>query len=124
MVLRLTSGSVTPAKAERNSLEASTPLILSPIPLYCSKTLWNSPLRKSPLLTKIQCNWLPIALFSNTAATVESTPPERPNTTFSLPTCALSAATVVSIKLSGVQDGVSLAILKRKFDKSCFPSVE
>ena len=44
-----------------------------------------------------------MALFSNTAATEESTPPDKPNTTLSFPIFSLSWATVESINESGVQ---------------------
>ena len=124
MVLRFSSGSVLPAKAERKRVEASTPFTFNPIPSYCFKTLSNSFLRKSPLFTNIQCNCFPIALLSNTAATVESTPPDKPKITFSLPICVFSCVTVISTKLSDVQLGVSLAILKRKLANSFIPSAE
>ena len=45
----------------------------------------------------MQVRFLPIALFSNTAATEESTPPLSPSTTLSSPSCSLSCFTVVSI---------------------------
>ena len=66
-------------------------------------TLANSFLRSTPLLTKMQVSWLPMALCTSTAATEESTPPESPQITCPLPTFSRIAATVVSMKCAGVQ---------------------
>ena len=38
--------------------------------------------------TKMQVSWSPIALWMSAAATAESTPPDRPRITSSLPTCS------------------------------------
>ena len=46
----------------------------------------------------MQVKFLPIALFSNTAVTDESTPPERAKITLSSPNCSFNSATVDSIK--------------------------
>ncbi len=118
------SGSVKPTKAVKKRSEASTPFTFNPIPSYWVSTLSNSFLRNKPLFTKIQYKFLPIALCNNTAATVESTPPERPKTTLSFPTCFFIAATVLSTKESGVHVCATPAILTKKFSKSCFPSFE
>jgi hypothetical protein len=45
-----------------------------------------SPSRKRPWSTKTQVSWSPIASWISTAATEESTPPDRPQITFALPT--------------------------------------
>ena len=75
MILRLRSGSVTPLSRRRNRREASS---------YCSliwkwrpntsRTTRASRPRSRPLLTKMQVSWLPMALCSSAAATLESTP--------------------------------------------------
>ena len=103
MALRFASGSVTPASLLKNKLPACTPITLRPKSLYESRTSSNSFLRRSPLSTKIHVRFLPIALLSNTAATVLSTPPESPRITLSFPSLARIASTVVSINESGVQ---------------------
>ena len=120
----MVSGSDSPASSPKKRAEASTPLTLSPIPLYCSKTSANSFLRNKPLFTKIQYKFLPIALCNNTAATVESTPPDNPKITLSSPIFAFKSATVVSTKESGVQDCSTFAMSTKKFSSICFPSVE
>ena len=84
MAFRFFSGSSIPAKAFKKRSEASTPLTLRPMPSYCFNTLLNSSLRNNPLLTNMQYKFFPMALFNKMAATVESTPPERPKTTLSL----------------------------------------
>ena len=66
---------------------------------------------------------VPMALFNNTAATVESTPPESPKITFSSPTVSAICFTVSSTKESGVQFYWILAILIKKFSNIFFPSV-
>ncbi len=65
-----------------------------------------------------------MALCSNTAATDESTPPERPRTTLSSPNLAFSSATVLSTKLSEVHDCSQPQMPVTKFFRSCVPSVE
>ena len=40
----------------------------------------------TPLFTKMQVSCLPMALCTSTAATEESTPPDRPQTAWLLPT--------------------------------------
>ena len=45
-------------------------------------------LRMSPWSTNTQVSWSPIARWTSTAATLESTPPDRPQITLPLPTCA------------------------------------
>ncbi len=61
-----------------------------------------------------------IALWIKTAATVESTPPERPRITLSSPTFSLISEIVFSEKTSGVQSGFILAILIKNFLKYAY----
>ena len=50
------------------------------------------PARIRPWSTKTQVSWSPIASWISTAATAESTPPDRPQITLPLPTCARIAS--------------------------------
>ena len=92
--------------------------------MYCSNTSENSFLRNNPLFTKMQYRFLPIALCKSIAATDESTPPDNPKTTLSLPNFVFKSSTVSSIKAFGVQSGLTFAIFTKKFSSSNFPSVE
>ena len=69
----------------------------------------------------MQVNWLPMALCTSMAATDESTPPERPQMTWPLPTFSRIEATVVSMKCAGVQSPRAPQ-MSRKFPMSCGPS--
>ena len=51
----------------------------------------------------MQYKLFPIALFNKTAATDESTPPDKPRTTLSFPICFFRLEIVLSTKESGVQ---------------------
>ena len=62
-----------------------------------------------------------MALCTSMAATEESTPPERPQMTWPLPTFSRIAATVVSMKCAGVQSPRAPQML-RKIPISCGPS--
>ena len=97
MILRFFSGSVTPLSLRRKSSVASSywSLILKFRP-KTSCTTSASRARSRPLFTKMQVSWSPMALCSNAAATLESTPPLRPRITFSLPTCLRMASTASS----------------------------
>src|SRR5476651_1802461 len=91
--------------------------------LYESSTCSYSSLRKRPLSTKIQCRLAPIAWCSNTAATDESTPPDKPKTTLSSPSFSFNAAMVVSTNESGVQSCLQWQISTKKLCSNCLPSV-
>ncbi len=65
---------------------------------------WPSPgrLRSSAagrVSTNTQMSWSPIALCSSAATTDESTPPDRPSSTSSLPTCARESARWCSVTM-------------------------
>ena len=81
-------------------------------------------MRSKPLSTKMQLSCLPMALLSNTAATVESTPPESPSTTLSLPTSSRSSRTVLSMNDSGVQSCLQPQMVCTKLRRMVVPSVE
>ena len=106
IVLRFTSGSVTPASAEKNRSAAFT----------WTKSTWNcrrnvsstcslSPDRMRPVSTNTQVSWSPMALCTRAAATAESTPPDRAQRTRAVPTWAWMAATWVSMIEVWVHDG-------------------
>ena len=56
-----------------------------------------------------------MALFRSTAATVESTPPERPRITLSLPMVSLRDPMELSMKEAGVQSPLHPQIRMAKF---------
>jgi hypothetical protein len=58
--------------------------------------------RSRPVSTNTQVSWSPMALCSSAATTDESTPPDRPRITSSLPTCARTRAIWSSMMLSAV----------------------
>ena len=79
MILRFSSGSVTPASASRNRFWASTTCRSTPVAATKSRSTCSaSPLRSRPWSTKTQVSRSPIARCTRAAATAESTPPERP----------------------------------------------
>ena len=89
MTLRLASGSLRPASRARKRSSASTATsgtlkVSRKAAITCSP----SPLRIRPWSTNTQVSWSPIARCTSSAATEESTPPERPQITVPSPTCA------------------------------------
>ena len=100
------------------------PLTFKPIDLYDLSTSSYSFFRKSPLLIKKQYKFSPIALLNNNAATLESTPPDKPNNTFSLPTLAFISLTDFIIKESIVQVFEHLHISDKKLLIILIPSTE
>src|SRR5215467_5165761 len=99
MRLRLVSGSVTSIRRSRNRLLASTWIrLILKASRNVETTASASPFRRSPLSTKRQVSWSPMALCRSTATTDESTPPDRAQSTRSAPTVVLMAATSLSMK--------------------------
>src|SRR5690606_4600518 len=92
--------------------------------VYDSSTASNSSLRNNPLSTKMQNRFAPMVLCKSIAATDESTPPDKPNTTRSLPNCDCNFSIVLSINESGVQSWVHPQMPTRKLCSKCFPSTE
>ena len=82
MILRFCSGSVTPASRSRNRLGGvdEHQRQLQPLEAACGSAAASSS-RSTPLSTKMHVSWSPIARWMISAATVESTPPLRPQTT-------------------------------------------
>ena len=106
MMRRFSSGSVTPSRRARNRSAASTCTSGTwKCPSNVSTTCAASSLRSSPWSTKTQVSWSPTALWTSSAATAESTPPESAQSTRSSPTCARIRSTCSSITAAGVQVG-------------------
>lgn len=100
---RFSSGSVTPSSAARKRSEASTALT-STVPPSRRSTSSVSPVRSSPLSTKMPRNRSPTARWTSSAATAESTPPDTaPITRASGPTRSRTRCTSVSSTCSVVQ---------------------
>ena len=115
IVLRFASGSVTPSSAARNASDASrwTRRMLKRSRKVAT-TSSASLCRIRPWSTKMQVSWSPIASWISTAATDESTPPDRPQMTRPLPTSARMRAISVARKPAIVQSPLRPATLKRK----------
>lgn len=76
MILRFSSGSLTPSNAARNWSWASTTLSCAPVAATKSfSTCSTSPLRSRPWSTNTQVSWEPMARCTSAPATAESTPP-------------------------------------------------
>ena len=106
IALRFSSGSVTPASLARNRSSASTWTSGTWKWPWNVSTTWSaSSLRSRPWSTKTHVSWSPTALWTSSAATAESTPPESPQITRSRPTCARMRSTCSSITAAGVQAG-------------------
>ena len=79
MILRLRSGSVTPLSLSRKRSLASTATSGMPnVPEKVSTTRSASRMRIMPWSTNTQVSRSPMALCMSSAATEESTPPDRP----------------------------------------------
>ena len=126
MILRLVSGSVTPASAARNCSSASTitsfaPPVDSPKAFsICADSSW----RISPWLTYTQVRRSPMARCTSAAATAESTPPERPQMALPSPTWARIFSTCSSMTLPVVHVGSMPAPRYRKFSSTSWPRSE
>ena len=89
-----------------------------------SSTSSPSFLRSKPWSTKIQVKFLPIALESKTAATDESTPPDRAHNAFLSPIFSFNFAILSSTKEDIIQSPEHLQILNKKFLITCVPFIE
>ena len=105
-IFRFSSGSVTPASRARKRSRASTWTSGTwKWPPNVSTTCSASFSRSSPWSTKTHVSWSPTALWTSSAATAESTPPESPQITRSEPTWARIRSTCSSITAAGVHAG-------------------
>ena len=76
---------------------------------------WSpSPARSRPWSTNTQISWSPIARCSSAATTDESTPPERPSSTLSRPTCSRTRAIASAMMLPGSQRASQAQISRTK----------
>ena len=106
MRFRFCSGSVTPAsRARKRSCACTWTSGTWKRPPNVSTTCSASSLRSRPWSTKTQVSWSPTALWTSSAATALSTPPESAHSTRSRPTCARMRSTCSSITAAGVHDG-------------------
>ena len=122
MILRLRSGSVTPANAAKYRSAAFT---------WTRSTLnwrrnvsstWSaSPARISPVSTNTHVSCEPTALCTNAAATAESTPPDNAHSTRSAPTCARTASTCCSMIETCVHPGAHPHTSIRKWSNTSPP---
>ena len=97
MTLRLVSGSLMPSSFPRKRSSASTATSGTWKPSRKAATTCSpSFFRMSPWSTKMQVSWSPTARWTSIAATLESTPPDRPQMTRPSPTCARMRATCSS----------------------------
>ena len=78
-------------------------------------TSFSSFCLKRPLLIKIQIRFFPIALLINAAATEESTPPDKPRITRSLPIWLLISLIVSEIIFFEFHVFLNLQIFIKKF---------
>ena len=116
MIFRFFSGSLTPRKAFRNLSSASTYFrFMWSLSLKISRTSRPSSLRRTPLLTKTQRSFLPIALWMSAATTDESTPPLKAHTTISSPASSCIFCVAISMNDFGEKSPFTPHILKRKF---------
>ena len=123
MIFRFFSGSSTPCSRSRKSADAST--TSSRIPMCARKvrsTASRSPCRSSPVSTKMQVSWSPMARWTSDAATDESTPPERPQMTRSRrPPARGSSRSPCSMNDPAVQVGSQPQTRKRKLPMMSAP---
>ena len=122
ITLRLVSGSVTPLSAARNW--SATEATRSATPVEATKSVSTcsaSPLRRSPWSTNTQVSWSPTARCTRAAATAESTPPDRPQTTRLSPTWARIRAIWSVTMLTIVQVGRQPAPSSRKRSSTRWP---
>ena len=122
MALRLSSGSVTPASRSKKRSAARTWMSSMPKLRWNVSTTWSpSSLRIRPVSTNTHVSWWPMALCTSAAATAESTPPDSPQMARPSPTCALTAATSVSMTDDMVHVGRQPQTSYRKRLSSSWP---
>ena len=122
MILRFSSGSLTPASASRKRFWASTTCSETPVAATKSRSTCSaSPLRSRPWSTNTQVSRSPIARCTRAAATAESTPPESPQMARRSPIWVRIASICSSTMLTIVQVGRQPAISSRKWLSTCWP---
>jgi len=116
MILRFSSGSVTPANALRKRSAPSTTRSFTPVAATKSRSTCSaSPLRSSPWSTKTQVSRSPMARCTIAAATAESTPPDSPQIARPFgPIVSRTFSTASSTMLSIVQVGRQPAASRKR----------
>ena len=123
ITLRLASGSVTPASRSRKRASASTATSGTlKVSRNAAITCSPSPLRIRPWSTKTQVSWSPIARWTSSAATDESTPPESPQITRPSPTWARIRAICSSTIDAALQLRSAPQMSSRKVVRICWPN--
>ncbi len=69
----------------------------------------------------MQVSWSPIASWISTAATEESTPPDRPQITLPLPTCVRIFSTIAARKAFMFHSGWMPAMVRTKLESRVAP---
>ncbi|MNE39159.1 hypothetical protein D3C80_1330930 [compost metagenome] len=118
MILRFFSGSASPARLPRNCSSALARITLTPM-FSANMAITCSPScrRSRPLSTNTQVSWSPMALCSSAATTDESTPPDRPSRTLSVPTWARTWAMASSAIFDGVHRASHSQMSRMKRDR-------
>ena len=122
MIMRLRSGSSTPASRSRKRCSASTRIRFTPSSSIAVTTWSASFFRIRPWSTSTQVSWSPIARCTSAAAVAESTPPESPQSTPASPTSARMRSTCSSITDAGDQFAAQPAISVKKRSRICWPN--
>ena len=123
MILRFSSGSLTPARASRKRFSASTTCRSTPVAATKSRSTCSaSPLRSRPWSTNTQVSRSPIARCTTAAATAESTPPDSPQMARpESPICSRMRSICSSTMFTIVQVGRQPAICSRKCSSTFWP---
>ena len=122
IALRLASGSLSPLSRVRNRSSASTATSGTlkwsrKAEMTCSPSF----LRISPWSTNTHVSWSPTARWTSSAATDESTPPERPQMTLPSPTWARIAAICSSMIEAALHVRSQPQISSRNVVSTCCP---
>ena len=122
IALRLASGSLRPFRRarKRSSPSTATSGTLNwsrKAAITCSPSLW----RIIPWSTNTHVSWSPTALWTSSAATLESTPPESAQMTFPSPTWARIAATCSSMMFAGLHVRAQPQMSSRNVVSTCWP---
>ena len=122
IALRLASGSLSPFSRAR---KRSSPSTATSGTLNWSRnaaiTCSPSFLRIIPWSTNTQVSWSPTALWTKSAATEESTPPESAQMTLPVPTWARIAATCSSMMFAALQLRAQPQMSSRNVVSTCCP---
>ena len=122
IALRLASGSLSPDSRARKRSSAST-ATSGTLKWSRNAEMTCSPsfLRIRPWSTNTHVSWSPIARWTSSAATDESTPPESPQITRPVPTCARILSICSSMIEAGDHVRSQPQISSRNVVSTCCP---